>query len=234
MNLDILIFAAIAAFLIYRLNSVLGTRHGDERQRPNPFTPKEQKTADTTDPSAPKKPQVIAPPLPVISPGMMDELIDKDANVDGKIEQGLEDIRSADPYFDLNSFMQGARYAFELIVKAYARGDLPALQPLVSTKLYGDFAAGVKSRNEKGHQAELIIHRIKSAQLTGAHLGGTMAYVTVALEVEETSFTRDASGTLVDGDPDAILTIRDVWTFTRDTRITDPNWILIETRAAEQ
>lgn len=233
MHLDILIFAAIAAFLIYRLNSVLGTRHGDERQRPNPFTPKEQKTAETAE-SQPKKQQVIAPPLPVITPGMIDELIDKNANTDGKIEQGLEDIRSADPYFDLNSFMQGARYAFEVIVKAYARGDLPALQPLVSPKLYADFAAGVKARNEKGHQAELIIQRIKAAQVTEAHLGGTMAYVTVDFEVEETSFTRDASGALVDGDPDGILTIRDVWTFTRDTRITDPNWILIETRAAEQ
>ena len=32
--LDIIIFAAIAAFLIWRLWGMLGKRHGEERQRP--------------------------------------------------------------------------------------------------------------------------------------------------------------------------------------------------------
>lgn len=230
MHLDILIFAAIAAFLIYRLNSVLGARHGDERQRPNPFAKSEQKPAEAK--VQPLRP--APPPMPALQQGAPADLIDESANAEGRIGQGLDEIRAADPFFDLNSFMQGARYAFELVVKAYARGDLPALQPLVSPHLYADFAAGVKARGAAGLTPELIIHRIKGAHVTDAHLGGTMAYVTVDFEVEETSFTRDAAGQIVEGNPDAILTIRDVWTFTRDTRVTDPNWILIETKASEQ
>ena len=67
-----------------------------------------------------------------------------------------------------------------------------------------------------------------------AHLGGTMAYVTVDFDVEETSVTRDASGNVIDGNPDRVFSVEDIWTFTRDTRASDPNWTLIETRAAEK
>lgn len=231
MHLDILIFAAIAAFLIYRLNSVLGTRSGSERQRPNPFTPEQQrvKTQETPNPAP-----AMAPAAPVMSPAAYDAIIDADANRDGRIEQGIAEIRSADPYFEANTFVEGGRYAFEIIVTAYARGDLAAIKPLVSPKLYDDFVAGAKARDALGHKTELAIHRVKNARITDAHLGGAMSYVTVDFEVEETSVTKDSSGQVVDGNADSVFTVRDIWTFTRDTRTTDPNWILIETRAADQ
>jgi len=230
-HLDILIFAAIAAFLIYRLNGVLGTKNGNERQRPNPFTPAEQQRKPAVE-----MPQVrtVPPPLPVMTPAALEAVVDAEANRDGRVEQGLQDIRSADPYFEINSFMQGARYAFELVVTAYARGDLAAIKPLVSPKLYNDFAAGVKAREAAGHTVDLTLHRVAQARVVEAHLGGAMAYVTVDFEVEESSVTRDRAGQIVEGNPDSLFTIRDVWTFTRDTRTTDPNWILIETRAADQ
>lgn len=230
MHLDILIFAAIAAFLIYRLNSVLGTKSGSERQRPNPFTPPDAQQRPNpeaaTVPAAP-------PPVQPMSSAVLDQVIDAKANHDGRVAQGLEDIRSADPYFDVTSFVEGAKYAFEIVVTAYARGDLPAIQPLVSPKLFADFSAGVKAREAAGLKSDLTIHRVKGARLTEAHLGGAMAYVTIDFEVDETSVTKDTTGKVVEGDPNSILTIRDVWTFTRDTRTTDPNWLLIETRAAE-
>ena len=232
MHLDILIFAAIAAFLIYRLNSVLGTKSGSERQRPNPFTPAEQKSVKPLD-STIVPPQVLSP-QPALSAATMEQIIDATANRDGRIEQGINEIRSADAYFEVTSFVEGARYAFEIIVTAYARGDLPAIQPLVSSKMFADFTAGVKARDALGHKAELTIHRVKNARITDAHLGGAMSYVTVDFEVEETSVTKDSAGQVVDGNADSIFTIRDIWTFTRDTRTTDPNWILIETRAADQ
>lgn len=233
MYIDILIFAVIAVFLIYRLNSVLGTRHGSERQRPNPFdpaqqapAPREQMDGVTLD-AEPIRENVV--PL-----GGLENHVAEGANQDGRIEAGLRDIAGADSYFELNSFMQGARSAFEMIVMAYSRGDLDTLRPLLSPKLYADFAAGVKAREALGHSNELTIHRIKVARIVEAHLGGTMAYITVDFDVEETSVTRDASGNIVEGSPDRIFSVEDIWTFTRDIRNSDPNWTLIETRAAEQ
>lgn len=228
---DVLLIAGIAAFLVYRLYSVLGTRNGEERERQNPFV------------QQPKSPGGDMAAAPTLSPASqqtvvplagMDQLVDRDANQDGRIETGLSEIAAEDPYFEINSFMQGARAAFEMVVMAYSRGDLDTLKSLLSPKLYSDFEAGVKAREAAGHTNEVSIQRMKSARIVEAHLGGTMAYVTVDFDVEETSVTRDSSGNIVDGDPDKIFSVEDVWTFTRDVRASDPNWILIETRAAEK
>ena len=124
--MDILIFAVIAAFLVYRLNSVLGTRHGGERQRPNPFSAGDSLPTQTVK-AAVRPVAAAAPPRPVLQPQSFDQLVDLSANTDGRIEQGLAEIAAVDPNFEVNSFMQGARYAFEIIVTAYNRGDLDTL-----------------------------------------------------------------------------------------------------------
>lgn len=230
MPIDILIFALIAGFLVYRLNATLGTRHGDERQRPNPFAgPDLQKVPVDSPVTLDAMPMKRPAPAPLLG---IDQVVDGVANKDGRIETGLAEIASADATFDVNGFMSGARYAFEMIVVAYNKGDRATIKPLVSPKLFADFSAGIKAREDAGHVSEITIHRIAAARITEAHLGGTMAYITVDYDVEETVTTRDRTGAIVAGDPDSISSIRDVWTFTRDTRSSDPNWILIETRAA--
>jgi predicted lipid-binding transport protein (Tim44 family) len=228
-HIDILIFAIIAAFLIYRLNSVLGSRHGGERERPNPFASKTERQVDAGQPTA-----AVPLPKPVAPLAGFEAMIDMDANKDGRIETGLSDIAAADPYFDINTFMGGAKFAFEMIVTAYTKGDLETLKPLLSPKLYADFESGIAARNAAGHKSEVTIHRIKQARINEAHLGGTMAYVTIDYDVEETTVTRDSQGNVVDGNPDRIFSVEDIWTFTRDTRSNDPNWMLIETRAVEK
>ena len=229
---DVLLIAGIAAFLVYRLYSVLGTRHGEERERQNPFA--QDGTKKTTAQDLTAAPLTPSSQQTVVPLAGMDQLVDGTANQDGRIAEGLNDIASEDRSFQIGSFMQGARAAFEMVVMAYSRGDLDTLRGLLSPKLFSDFEAGVKAREAAGHSNELTIHRMKAARIVEAHLGGTMAYVTVDFDVEETSVTRDSSGNIVDGDPDKIFSVEDVWTFTRDVRSPDPNWILIETRAAEK
>lgn len=229
---DVLLIAGIAAFLVYRLYSVLGTRTGDERERQNPFAPQKAQKPKAADMTAAAL--AAAPASTVVPLAGLDHLVDRDANQDGRIETGLSEIAAEDAYFEINGFMQGARGAFEMVVMSYSRGDLDTLKSLLSPKLFNDFEAGVKAREAAGHTNEVSIQRIKAARIIEAHLGGTMAYVTVDFDVEETSVTRDSAGNIVDGDPDKIFSVEDVWTFTRDVRSADPNWILIETRAAEK
>lgn len=227
MAIDILIFAAIAAFLIFRLNSVLGTRHGGERQRPNPFA----KADDAPSPAGPAGGPVIDGTAREMqaAPLVLGAHVENDA--DGKIRAGLEEIKSADAFFDLDAFMKGAGAAFNLIVTAYAKGDISLLKTLLSDKLLRDFERGVKSREAAGQTTEITVHRITRARVIEAHLRGVMAYVTVDFDVEQTTVTRDADGRVVDGDPDRIFSVEDIWTFARDTRDGDPNWQLVETRA---
>ena len=228
MYLDILIFAIIAAFLVYRLNAVLGTRREDDRPRPNPFAAPDIQPRTAAATSIP-----LAPPSkkPFSAPS---QLIDGDANKDGAIENGLAEIAGADPSFDVTDFIAGAKYAFETIVTSYSQGARDRLQPLLSPKLYADFDAGIAAREAQGQTSTTEIHRIKSARILAAHLGGAMAYITVDYDVEQTTVTRDKTGVIVEGQPDTVTTVEDIWTFTRDTRSSDPNWLLIETRAAEK
>ncbi len=217
MHLDILIFAIIAAFLIHRLNAVLGTKNEDEPQRANPF--------DVTEPVA----EPLAIPKPFAPLPRPVELIDQNANKDGRIDTGLDEIAAVDSRFDLREFVEGAKSAFEMIVTAYSRGDLAELKQLLSQKLYADFAAAVKAREAEGHTITSDIHRIKSARIIEAHLGGAMAYITVDFDVERTAVIRNREGVVIEGDPNIISSVEDIWTFTRDMRSTDPNWVLIET-----
>lgn len=227
MHLDILVFGIIAAFLIYRLNAALGTRRQDGQPRRNPFS------ADKA------MPQPVSPSLPPVSPAGQKKvgfglLIDPAANKDGRIDEGLDEIAAADPAFDVPGFVEGAHYAFEAIVTAYSKGDRDSLRGLLSPKLYADFDAGMKAREEAGYVATTDIHRIKQVKIIEAHLGGTMAYITVDYDVEQTTVTRDKTGEVVEGNPDSVSSVEDIWTFTRDIRSDDPSWTLIETRAAEK
>lgn len=236
MHVDILIFAAIAAFLVYRLMNVLGTRHGSERERRNPFAPPGEEQNNSILSEAQKGQVIDMEPVlrPAQNPASFAALIAAEENTDGRIDTGLAEIAAADAQFDAHSFVGGARMAFEMIVTAYNRGDLATLKPLLSPKLYNDFAAGIRAREEAGHTSEVIIHRITAARIAEAHLGGTMAYITVDFDVEETTVTRDAAGQVIDGNPDRIFSVEDIWTFTRDVRARDPNWTLIETRSVEK
>ncbi|TAM94809.1 MAG: Tim44/TimA family putative adaptor protein, partial [Rhizobiaceae bacterium] len=74
---------------------------------------------------------------------------------------------------------------------------------------------------------------IRKNDLTGAEMKGTEAHVTLRIVSELISATRDAAGTVIDGDPDTVAEVKDVWTFARDTRSRDPNWRLVATEAED-
>ena len=231
MSIDVIVFAVIAAFLVYRLRSVLGTRHGDERNRINPFS------------AAPlaKGPEAIPVSIPrkhIRPPGINWEATQalirdtkSGGGTDDDVRQGLSEIAAADAGFDIQDFIAGSRGAFAMIVTCYARGDRAQLKSLLSDALYKDFAAGIAAREAAGRTSSVEIHRIKDARIVHARLAGVMAYVTVGFDVEETTVTRDAAGQVVEGDPERISEVNDIWTFARDIRSGDPNWILIETSA---
>ncbi|MBL1146673.1 MAG: Tim44 domain-containing protein [Pseudomonadota bacterium] len=240
MTLDIVLFALVAAFLVHRLRSLLGTRHGDERQRPNPFASSSQAhteeereksyefRAEEDEMQQPSEPvQEQTPPLDTASI-IADGLIAKDE----ELLASLTEIASADASFDVYHFAEGAQYAFDVILDAYADGDLETLEPLLSQKLFEDFETAIRKREKDGLSIELAVKDIKSMQIVAARLAGTMAYITVDYAVEEKQILRDAKGKEVKGKTDAkVKKMHDVWTFARDIRSVDPAWMLIETRA---
>ena len=212
--IDILIFAAIALFLIFRLRSILGNRDGFEQKRP------EQSAFDATvqtenDNSAPKK---IVP------------LRANNAVANG---EGLEAVRRADPSFKDDDFMQGAAGAFSLILQAFADGDLATLRRLLAFELYEEFASSVHTRNKEGDQLEITVQSIDDVQLIDASVKDFIASVTVKFVSQQSRVVTDKDGQVIDDESEEQATITDIWVFERDTQLNDPNWKLVETQTED-
>lgn len=223
--LDILFFAMVAAFIAFRLRSVLGRRTGHERPRIDPIS---RRTAARGNDSG--KDNVV--PLPERTPPQAAGEEPAIADVrDDALKAGLTEIRLADPDFDLDHFLQGARAAFAMIIEAFAKGDKAALRPLLADEVFAQFAGAIDAREAASHELSTEIVAMRSAELAAAAMRGTRARVTVRFTSEQINLTRDRTGTIIEGDPRRIETVIDVWSFERDTRSRDPNWQLVETSA---
>jgi predicted lipid-binding transport protein (Tim44 family) len=218
--LDIIFFALVAGFLILRLRSVLGRRTGQEnRERWSPRPPARLPPADAPAPTADN---VTPLPLPPRAPQSSNVVL---SGLEGAIGQ----IKAADPSFDPDQFLGGARAAFEMIVTAYAHGDTAALRPLLSDDVYENFSAAIRGRNDAKQTLETTLIGIKAAEILEARMENRTAFVTVKFMSEQVNVTRNAAGEIVEGDPNRVANVTDVWTFARNSRASDPNWALVQT-----
>lgn len=216
---DIILFAILALFLIYRLGAVLGRRHDDQKQRTDPFGISSEKQESKGD-------NVVAMRGRPESP-------DDDGDAMDALEAGLAQIKAVDRGFREREFIKGARNAFEVIVGAFAKGDGKALKTLLDDPVYENFASAIREREKAGHMLETTLVGIEEAEIISAEVRGRNAIVTVKFVSGQVNATRDASGELVDGDPNNVVEVTDIWTFGRDTRSSDPNWVLIATGGSD-
>ena len=234
MNNDLiltLIFAAVAAFVLYKLRSVLGRREGHEQRPPDVFAEAERKAANDGVAKDGAAKDSVAGDTALPAPGPHADAGAEAAGVDpdSPAAEGVAAIRAADRYFDPAAFVDGARAAFDMIVEAFAKGDRDALEPLLAPDVFASFDAAIAEREQAGETLETTIVALNSAELTGAEMQGRTARVTVTFVSEQSNVVKDADGNPVDGDPATIDKITDIWTFARDTRSRDPNWHLVET-----
>jgi predicted lipid-binding transport protein (Tim44 family) len=212
--IDVILFAMVAGFLVLRLRSVLGRRTGNERRR-DPF-PQRAPTRPDTVVTLPEPGKSLAAPVIEAEPA-------------NPVADGLMHIRRADPGFDPASFSEGARIAFEMVVTAFAKGDKAALRSLLSDEVFVPFAGAIDERLAAKETLETRIVHLRSADIVEAGLDGQTARVTVKFVSEQINLTRAVDGSIVDGDPDQPAEKTDYWTFARDTRSSDPNWVLVAT-----
>ena len=113
------------------------------------------------------------------------------------------------------------------------------LRPLVAS----DFVFPIANRNHDvrlelvaglervaaGEKLETKIVSIKSVQIDQVSVEGNTATVTVEFISDQIKVVRDSEENIVDGDPDTIESLTDLWTFNRDVTSTNPNWILTRT-----
>jgi predicted lipid-binding transport protein (Tim44 family) len=224
--IDILFFAMVAAFIALRLRSVLGRRTGQERRRTGGILGPSRANG-AADGKAGSDNVVALPDRTGAAPETDAAIADL---AEGNVKNGLTQIRLADPSFDLNGFLAGARAAFEMIVHAYAAGDKEALRPLLADDVFAGFAGAIDQRRADGHTLDTQLMAIEGAEVVDASMQSDMARISVRFTTEQVNVVRDADGKEIDGDSTSADQVVDIWTFERDTRSGDPNWTLVETR----
>ncbi|HWZ06697.1 MAG TPA: Tim44/TimA family putative adaptor protein [Bradyrhizobium sp.] len=233
MDIYTIIFLALAVFIFLRLRNVLGQRTGNERP------PYDRAARNVVQGAQDNK--VVPMPGTVIDQAPLAPSADATPPIDRwkgiaepgtPLAHGLDGIAAQDSPFDPRHFLSGARSAYEMIVLAFANGDRRALKDLLSSEVYESFEAAIKERERQEQKTETRFVSIDKAEIVGAETRDRAAQLTVRFVSQMISVTRDKAGTIVDGNPDKVADITDVWTFARDTTSRDPNWKLVGTGSA--
>lgn len=220
--IEVIFLGALAVFLLLRLKSVLGRRTGNEQERPNPLVTRGDESG--ADGRVVPLPDRRRPDLD------LEEVGAERSGRRSSAAEGLARIRRGDPSFNERNFVAGARAAFQMIVEAFAAGDTASLRPLLGDDLYDAFSDAVRERLQRKETMETRVVDIARAEIEDAWMEGNSAFVSVAFASRQIVVTRNADGDVVDGSPDREIELQDIWTFTRNVRSPDPNWMLVETR----
>jgi len=233
-----LLFLVLAVVIFIRLRNVLGRRTGNERPPYDPYTTPDAKRAG---PEA-NEPMVALPrgrslrgPVAEASVPSVEDLearLGRHAAKDSPLGQSLTGLMRADPGFDPNHFIDGAKAAYEMIVTAFAQGDDATLKQLLGSDVYDGFQRAIRERESRGEKVESSLVGIDKADIIEAEVKNRTAYVTVKFVSELISVTRDADGEVVEGDPKKVREVTDIWTFAREVGSKNPNWKLVATEAA--
>ncbi len=232
MDIYTIIFLALAVFIFLRLRNVLGQRTGNERP---PSTARNVLQGTQDNNVVPMPGSVIdqaplAPTADVVPPTDRWKGL---AETGTPLALGLDAIAAQDSSFDPRHFITGAKSAYEMIVLAFANGDRRALKDLLSPEVYESFETVIKDREKHEQKTETRFVSIDKAELVNAEARDKAAQITVRFVSQMISVTRDKAGAIVDGNPDKVADITDVWTFARDTNSRDPNWKLVGTGSAQ-
>jgi predicted lipid-binding transport protein (Tim44 family) len=201
-NIDLIILAAIAVLVISRLYAVLGQKTGAEPAR-----------------RVNKEPVVRPPEREDEAAAETEERPRLRAAFTGPAAAGLETIAAADAQFSPDDFTKGARRAYELIVNAFADGDRDALRQLVDDDVFEVYSQAITDREKSGAEP-LRLARVKTARIADASVDATgMARVQISFESELSEGER-------------MRTAKEIWTFKRQLKSQDPNWLLDEVATA--
>ena len=139
---DIIVFAGIAVFLVFRLRGVLGKRTGFEKKPNSGVSAQPTKTTETTANTIPELEEKIA-----------------------KLKTAYETIND----FNHKNFLEGAKSAFETIINAFNKGDKKTLKKLVTEDVFKSFEEAIDAKNiDSDYQFySLNIERIEKVFVEG-------------------------------------------------------------------
>jgi predicted lipid-binding transport protein (Tim44 family) len=204
-QIQIVIFAVIAAVVLFQLYNVLGKKVGRQ--------PEEDARAQPAVPAA-------APEAAAGRPGVLDAVT----------LASIAGLKARDPNFDPVRFLEGARQAHETIVRAYAAGDRETLKPLLTPTVMESFEAGITAREARGETEIAEFLHPARADLEQATAEENRATAKVRFLAELRNRIRSVDSAAEEQVEER--RVAELWTFERTLGASDPNWVLARTEPA--
>jgi len=127
-------------------------------------------------------------------------------------------------------FIKGAKAAYEMIITSFAKGDKKALKPLLNKKIFQNFSDEIDYRKKENLKSELTFVGVKSAEIKNFEKKDNNYTFTVNFVSEIITCKKDKNNNVIEGSPDIIKTVKDVWKFSKNMWSSNPNWYLVETQ----
>ena len=128
-------------------------------------------------------------------------------------------------------FLNGAKVAYEMIVTSFAKGDKNVLKPLLNKEIYQNFSDEIDNRKKENIKSELTFVGVKSAKIKNFEKKDNIYTFTVDFVSEIITCKKDKNNKVIEGNPDIIKTVNDIWKFSKNMWSNNPNWHLVETQA---
>ena len=204
--IDIIIFAIIAIFLVYRLKSILGQNSDGNKQNNKINIGKKDFT------------NVV-------------KLGDRQSDVNDK-KINKDSIYSEDPTFNEKEFLKGAQNFFEMVIDSFVKGDLKNIEMYIDSKLNKNFQLVIDERLKEEETLDINIIKTISISIKDVKKLKNFLRVSVLFETEQIKVLKDKKGEIIDGDQKKSILVKDLWTFEKKIQSDDLNWILVETSDA--
>ena len=127
-------------------------------------------------------------------------------------------------------FIKGAKAAYEMIITSFAKGDKKTLKPLLNKEIYKNFSDEIDHRKKENLKSELTFVGVKSAEIKNFEKKDNIYTFTVNFVSEIITCKKDKNNKIIEGNPDIIKTVNDVWKFSKNMWSSNPNWYLVETQ----
>lgn len=230
---DIILYALIAAGLIFWLKSILGTRDDDEQIGGRSLSDDEKDPfISLTDKLKKDDSKNVVPLMRNVA---QEFDLPRHVRIDSKTtENAIEVLTKKHESFDFNHFIGGVEFAFPMIIEAFANGDKDNLKNLLAEPVYNAFESAIDERNDKGETVETEVKSIEKVDVLDASEKEGWVYLTVRFAARETCIIRDKAGEIISGEVGRNTQMIDVWVFGRDLSSDAPEWYLCETRDDEE
>ncbi|MBU6338578.1 MAG: 39S ribosomal protein L45 [Rickettsiales bacterium] len=233
--MDIIFFAAVAFYVVFKLREQLGKVDEDDKKRIEEKIQKRKKLIEEIQ-------SQMAAGQAVVGQHSTQEKENKEKAVKSQVEESIVaslDEKSKSQFLDAikacnisaEFFLNGAKSAFEMVVKAFAVADLETLKFLLADKIYSGFDQAISTRRSMGQNLVTNLIAIDKAEIIAASMIGNDALVTVKFFSRQINYVTDQKGDIIEGKKDEIFELSDVWKFKRDVTVNSPNWLVIATNS---